>query len=187
MRRLFFYVRWLSKSTKKSATLFTLFSTTCTPPPQPYDKELCNRFARCVYGTGARLTFRVVPSPETHPRHVAGAISECANRGKMALQADFTGSGRRARPTRGNECGEGAGAPARGSVKENRAPHHIGSGQGAHRPLYRVHSVPCHRSSHSPAIQHHLLSGAENLKAPPNPPHMLCTLLTERGPTRGNQ
>src|ERR1700682_3531296 len=45
----FFYVRWLSKSTKKSATLFTLFSMTCTPPPQPYDKQLCNHFARCVY------------------------------------------------------------------------------------------------------------------------------------------
>ena len=43
-----FYVRWLLKSTKKSATLFALFSTTCTSPPQPYDKKLCSRSALCI-------------------------------------------------------------------------------------------------------------------------------------------
>ena len=86
--------------------------------PQPYDKELCSRFARCVYGTGARLIFRVVPSPETQPRHVPGAISQCANRGEMALQADFTGSGRRAPQSRGLRSAALTGFPLHpGSVR----------------------------------------------------------------------
>jgi hypothetical protein len=29
---------------QESGTLFALFSTTCTSPPQPYDKKLCSRF-----------------------------------------------------------------------------------------------------------------------------------------------
>jgi len=50
------YARWLLKSTKTSATLFTLFSTTCTSPPQPYDQKLCSRFARCLMEP-ARVSF----------------------------------------------------------------------------------------------------------------------------------
>jgi hypothetical protein len=55
--RLFSTPAGFQSRARKFAILFSLFSTTCTLPPQPYDKKRCNRFACCVMAPASRLIF----------------------------------------------------------------------------------------------------------------------------------